>query len=369
MSPKLHLKVAEPCHENWNEMSPTGQGRYCGSCQKQVVDFSGMDDAQLVQFFKKPSTGSICGRFMSEQLERDLVIPRKRLNWFKYFLSLAIPAFFVMKSSGQRTVGKIAVDSRDTSRIPIDREIRTLGMVLPTTIKPVCEDSTTKPRITNKKVDHIKVQGKIVDEEGKAIPGASVMITESGKILEADNEGRFSFISDKNNLVEFLVTSTGFQPQPYIYPFALQYSSEVDITVQMKKQLLELEEVVVSGIICRRQARYVLGGATIIVGEEVKPDSVKSKIDIPRESSVKFYPNPINSGQVLHISLAGLEEGYYRYEMIEISGKLAQQTEIWIDKDARLMDIRIPLVSSGTYIAILTNKKTGKRYSEKIIVN
>lgn len=369
MSSKLQLNVAEPCHENWNQMSPADQGRFCGSCQKEVVDFSTMSDAQLVQFFKKPSTGSVCGRFMAEQLDREMNVPRKRLGWIKYFFSFMLPAFFLAKASGQRTMGKIAMDNRDTSRIPIDREILTLGMVMPTTIKPVCEDSTTRTLITNKKVDHIKVQGRVVDEEGTAIPGASVMITETGKIIEANNEGRFSFISNKENLVEFLVTSTGFQPQPYIYPFTLQYSSEVDITVQMKKQVLELQDVVISQIICSVPRSYVMGGATVRVEKVEAVDSTKSKIDTPKEGRVKFYPNPVNSGQTVHISLTGLEEGYYRYELIEISGKLAQQSEIWIDKEASLMDIRIPFLSSGTYIAILVNKKTGKRYSEKIIVN
>jgi hypothetical protein len=54
-----------------------------------------MSDRQVAEFFKKPSTGSVCGRFMTDQLERDIEIPKKRIPWLKYFFQFAIPAFLV----------------------------------------------------------------------------------------------------------------------------------------------------------------------------------------------------------------------------------------------------------------------------------
>ena len=45
-----------------------------------------------------------------------------------------------------------------------------------------------------------------------------------------------------------------------------------------------------------------------------------------------------------------------------------EQKEVWVDADARLLNINIPSVAAGSYFMILTNKKTGKKYSEKIIV-
>ena len=74
MSKKIQLSIAEPCHENCENMNPVEKGKFCGSCQKQVVDFSHMSDRQVAEFFKKPSTGSVCGRFMTDQLERDIEI-------------------------------------------------------------------------------------------------------------------------------------------------------------------------------------------------------------------------------------------------------------------------------------------------------
>jgi hypothetical protein len=97
MPQKLQLHIADPCHENWDNMTPSEQGRFCDACRKQVIDFSEMSDREIVQFFKKPSTGSVCGRFMNDQLERDMMIEKKRLPWIRYFFQFALPAFLMGK--------------------------------------------------------------------------------------------------------------------------------------------------------------------------------------------------------------------------------------------------------------------------------
>lgn len=79
MPSKISLTIAEPCHEKWNSMTPVEQGRFCDSCQKQVMDFTAMSDAQLAAFFKKPSTGPVCGRFMADQLNKEIAVPAKRM--------------------------------------------------------------------------------------------------------------------------------------------------------------------------------------------------------------------------------------------------------------------------------------------------
>src|SRR6187200_979672 len=127
MSKKFQLQVPEPCHEDWNKMTPGDKGRFCDSCQKTVHDFTGMSDAQLIAFFKKPSTGSVCGRFYNDQLERDFEIPRKRLPWMKYFLHLIVPAFlFTSKAKAQgelRVMGDttVLVDSNKIEKNPNER--------------------------------------------------------------------------------------------------------------------------------------------------------------------------------------------------------------------------------------------------------
>ena len=55
-------------------------------------------------------------------------------------------------------------------------------------------------------------------------------------------------------------------------------------------------------------------------------------------------------------------------QLLNQSGQAAHRQEIWIDAEARVLSIDVPFVSAGSYFLVLTNKKTGKKFSEKIII-
>ena len=81
MQKQTTLYIPKPCHENWDKMTPTQQGKFCSSCNKQVVDFSLMSDNQILNFLSHQS-GKLCGRFDTQQLERPLVETKiKKKNW------------------------------------------------------------------------------------------------------------------------------------------------------------------------------------------------------------------------------------------------------------------------------------------------
>ena len=70
----ISIRVPKPCSENWEAMTPAEKGRFCASCQKMVVDFSVMTDAQIVAVFEKQAGELTCGRFQIAQLERELFV-------------------------------------------------------------------------------------------------------------------------------------------------------------------------------------------------------------------------------------------------------------------------------------------------------
>ena len=97
MKQQIQIHIAEPCHENWNSMHPSDQGRFCLSCQKQVVDFSAMTDKEILEHISSASR-SICGRADNDQLNRLLVAaPEPRSLWWRYWMGLA--ASFMLLSS------------------------------------------------------------------------------------------------------------------------------------------------------------------------------------------------------------------------------------------------------------------------------
>ncbi len=64
----MKISIPEPCHENWGTMTPNEQGRFCGSCQKTVVDFTTFSAEDIQNYFTKHYGQKVCGRFKKQQL-------------------------------------------------------------------------------------------------------------------------------------------------------------------------------------------------------------------------------------------------------------------------------------------------------------
>ncbi len=71
-------------------MTPVEQGRFCAHCQKEVIDFTGLNDEQVVQVLKSKSGQSLCGRYHPWQLNREIVTPKPTRNfWIVRFKRIA----------------------------------------------------------------------------------------------------------------------------------------------------------------------------------------------------------------------------------------------------------------------------------------
>jgi len=89
MEKNLKITIPEPCHENWDKMTPNENGRFCLSCTKTVVDFTSMLPDEIQHYFI--SNKNVCGRFKSEQLsEINIQIPSQivysQIHYRKMFL-------------------------------------------------------------------------------------------------------------------------------------------------------------------------------------------------------------------------------------------------------------------------------------------
>lgn len=64
---KVGLNVPKPCSQDWGGMTPEGRGRFCGSCNKTVVDFTKMENHEIVDYLKNQG-GRTCGYFLPHQV-------------------------------------------------------------------------------------------------------------------------------------------------------------------------------------------------------------------------------------------------------------------------------------------------------------
>ncbi|WP_338841419.1 hypothetical protein [Flavobacterium ginsenosidimutans] len=94
MEPKYKISIPEPCHENWDQMTPKDNGRFCLSCSKTVVDFTSMLPEEIQQYFI--SHKNICGRLKNEQLnEINIQIPSQILHSQMHYRKMFLLALFI----------------------------------------------------------------------------------------------------------------------------------------------------------------------------------------------------------------------------------------------------------------------------------
>ncbi|WP_299335534.1 carboxypeptidase-like regulatory domain-containing protein [uncultured Psychroserpens sp.] len=104
MRTALKIKIPEPCHEDWNTMTPNQKGRHCASCQKTVHDFTSKTDESIVKALQ--SGGNLCGRFKSTQLNRELVLSRKEKNNYLSFVASTLFAFLSIGTQDAEAQGE-----------------------------------------------------------------------------------------------------------------------------------------------------------------------------------------------------------------------------------------------------------------------
>lgn len=66
----FQLVITNPCSENWDAMSPNSKGRFCASCQKNVIDFSSQTDEEIKAYIAARPNEKLCGRFYRNQIQR-----------------------------------------------------------------------------------------------------------------------------------------------------------------------------------------------------------------------------------------------------------------------------------------------------------
>lgn len=111
MDKKHKVSIPEPCHENWNKMTPKDNGRFCLSCSKTVIDFTTMLPDEIQHFFIQNQNNKICGRFRKSQLDSVTIqIPSRVLyaqtNYYKMFLLALFVAMGTTLFSCQSKEGK-----------------------------------------------------------------------------------------------------------------------------------------------------------------------------------------------------------------------------------------------------------------------
>jgi hypothetical protein len=67
------ISIDSPCTEQWDGMTVNEMGKFCGKCQKTVVDFTAFSDEDIIAYFTINKDKETCGRFYKKQLDRVII--------------------------------------------------------------------------------------------------------------------------------------------------------------------------------------------------------------------------------------------------------------------------------------------------------
>ncbi|MGB4776406.1 MAG: carboxypeptidase-like regulatory domain-containing protein [Daejeonella sp.] len=189
MMQNIQLAIPEPCHENWNNMNPTEKGRFCNVCEKQVIDFSVMSDAQLLHYFSKIKDENICGRAYPDQLNRVIAAPeeiKKRKFWYWNYIAMFL-LFFAKLNTAKAQRGQIIIQEQPVKNPQNVSEITEVGDILM----------------------QRNISGEITDEKDNPIPYATIVVAETNEKFTADEKGKFVFNLNLN-VKNLTITANGF---------------------------------------------------------------------------------------------------------------------------------------------------------------
>ncbi|NOS94710.1 MAG: hypothetical protein HOP30_22595 [Cyclobacteriaceae bacterium] len=224
MKNSITLSIPQTCTEKWSSFTPTAKGGWCGSCKKEVVDFTTMNDQQIIDYFNK-STESTCGRFQMSQLKTySFKEPAVKPGWLflkagmlGLFLALlpnpssALPPLTSITSENH-ILGFVTISSRQVLPLPI-----------------------------------VQISGIVTSEDdGSPMVGVNIVLKGTTLGTVTNEKGQFQFERElrEGDVLQF--SFIGFATQEYVVPAG----STGPLTIVMKYDLdtMMMGEVVAGNV-------------------------------------------------------------------------------------------------------------------------
>lgn len=352
MPGSLLLNIPEPCHENWQNMTPQEQGRFCGSCQKIVVDFSAMTDKEILAYFSVASQ-QVCGRFSNDQLNKELEMPpaRKRITW-AYIWNVLLASVLVTKTYAQG--------------VPQVKKQRLLPAIAQ---KPVVVGWTTTSLDPVDVVIPDKIKGVVLDAQtNQPVPGASMRIKGTQNGTSADATGNFEWPVENKHTLELEFSAIGYEPQ------TVQLNTTTDrkpLQVLLKPAAAVLQEVTVMGYgTCIKHA--YLGSAAISYrlkkSEEIKR-IINDWTPAALKKDIKVYPNPVMRGNAMQVKLNLPQEGAYRLEVLNTAGQVMLVQPLFMQTKEQQVGVYTQTKwSAGIYYIRISSPASKKVFEAKVML-
>lgn len=217
----LQLSIPDPCHEDWNQMTPQENGRYCTQCSKVLTDFTQMSDQEIIQFFEN-NTENVCGRLTKTQTQKI----------YYHYLEENKSNFYLPRIAASWLLVSWLSLSPNVNAQDLKPE-RTEQLLTDTT-----SNQPSAPRI---------LRGTVFDTKPKEpLIGTSIIFENTERGTISDIDGKFELEIPANiPLNTNIVFKFVEYDDVYIPINTIDFSKELEIV--MKKQIINHLDVVVCG--------------------------------------------------------------------------------------------------------------------------
>jgi len=211
----MAFSVPTPCPKAWAAMTPTADGRFCGSCQHEVIDFSRMSEAEVTAWLTRPNASNVCGFFRAGQFAS--VVPTPQPRWRRWLVTaLALLGLEPVLVACQSTAPKNTSTAGATEQ---------------------ADSHVTAPE------GQVTIRGRVLDDStGLAVGGAEIFIGDTPYGAVTDEQGNFSFTMQQqwegvqNSTVSLRVQGSPFVFKQQVVSMKVSLASE-PLTVRLQSVL------------------------------------------------------------------------------------------------------------------------------------
>jgi hypothetical protein len=216
MKQPFNISIPTPCHEKFENFSPTAQGGFCNTCSKEVIDFTRMTSKDIYTFFEKHHTKNICGRFKHSQLQTYHSLPKQPfINRLTARFAIAVFALFAFQNTQAQTINNTSPNNSSTSI-------------------------------------HLQKKGKLikgtVKDKGTPLPGVNIYLSGTSIGTTTNFEGYFEFPQPLNNGDVLVFNYIGYKTQKVIVDH-----KTTSMNIALDVDLEELQEIVIVGKVATKK--------------------------------------------------------------------------------------------------------------------